>query len=325
MTKRPSKEDKEGESKALETGGGDCKFPVDSICWAKYGPLIYQAKVLKTKREKRETHLFVHYDGWNKKWDTWVAASDALENTPETAVEAERLKAKVKQDKENKKRRISTKDSDDEALVKDGSSKRGRRKSANGDAADPSIEPEEDEDSGKSQKVCLKIPGQLKRELINDWENITKNKRIVALPRPAGTVNTILADFAKAKSKNNVENTEQCEEMCNGIRVYFDRALPFVLLYHQERAQYKELVDSTQAATQKELVPSDVYGAEHLSRLFVKFPELLAHTQLTTPELGQLQPKLADFLKWFAKNPKYFGKQYSPMPADEPTESKGSA
>jgi len=82
MSKRLKQEEvKEVESKEVD---GDCKYKVDSMCWARHGPLIYLAKVLKTKREKQETHLFVHYDHWNKKWDTWVAASDVLEDTPAT-------------------------------------------------------------------------------------------------------------------------------------------------------------------------------------------------------------------------------------------------
>jgi len=318
MSKRLKSEDvKEVESKEA---GGDCKYKVDSMCWARHGPLIYLAKVLKTKREKQETHLFVHYNNWNKKWDTWVAASDVLDDIPETLEIAKKLQAEVKKMKENKKRKPA-KDSDDEALVKgekdSGSAKKGKRKSM--DAADSSIEPEEEEDSGKSQKVCLKIPGQIKKELIHDWENITKNNRITTLPRPSGTVTTILGDFVKAKTKNNTETAEQYIEMCAGIKVYFDRALPFVLLYNQERTQYKEQLAS---AGEKQLVASDIYGAEHLSRLFVKFPELLAHTQLSTPELGLLQPKLADFLKWLGKfTSKYFGKQY--IPAGDDGENKG--
>jgi mortality factor 4-like protein 1 len=306
MTRRPNKEDtKEADSKEP---GGDGKFKIDSLVWAPHGPLIYEAKVLAIKSDKQETHLFVHYSKWNKKWDTWVNASTVLEDIPATHEKARKLIAKVKLAKEQKKRRITPKeDSDDEALVKDqdGSSKSKRRSSS----ADPSVEPEEDEDSGKSQKVCLKIPGQIKKELIHDWENITKNKRIATLPRPCGTVREILSDFLKAKIKGNLESSQQFTELCQGITVYFDRALPFVLLYNQERAQYEERLAE---AGKRELVPSEVYGAEHLSRLFVKFPELLAHTQLSTTELGQLQPKLADFLKWFAKNLKYFGKQYVP-------------
>ena len=120
MAKR--KEDtKEAETKA---DAAACPYACDSMVWARHGPLIYLAKVLKVKTDKNETHLFVHYNKWNKKWDTWVNANEVLENSPKTEEIAKTLQAKVKLEKENKgKRRLSTKevqDSDDEVLVKEG-------------------------------------------------------------------------------------------------------------------------------------------------------------------------------------------------------------
>jgi mortality factor 4-like protein 1 len=49
-----------------------------------------------------------------------------------------------------------------------------------------------------------------------------------------------------------------------GIRIYFDKALPVMLLYKKERKQYHETVVD-------DVPPSMVYGAEHLLRLFGMF------------------------------------------------------
>jgi mortality factor 4-like protein 1 len=46
-----------------------------------------------------------------------------------------------------------------------------------------------------------------------------------------------------------------------GLCCYFDKALPTMLLYNNERQQYQE-------ACPNDIVPSDIYGAEHLLRLF---------------------------------------------------------
>jgi mortality factor 4-like protein 1 len=46
-----------------------------------------------------------------------------------------------------------------------------------------------------------------------------------------------------------------------GLRCYFDKALPAMLLYKKERDQYTEEVKG-------DVSPSTVYGAEHLLRLF---------------------------------------------------------
>jgi len=46
-----------------------------------------------------------------------------------------------------------------------------------------------------------------------------------------------------------------------GLSCYFDKALPVMLLYNNERQQYQE-------ACPNDTVPSAIYGAEHLLRLF---------------------------------------------------------
>lgn len=54
-------------------------------------------------------------------------------------------------------------------------------------------------------------------------------------------------------------------EILNGLRSYFDKALPAMLLYRQEREQYAEAVPEDSPVP-----PSFIYGAEHLLRLFGK-------------------------------------------------------
>ena len=55
--------------------------------------------------------------------------------------------------------------------------------------------------------------------------------------------------------------TDSVGEIVKGLRCYFDRALPVILLYHKERHQYREAVTDN-------VSPSTIYGAEHLLRLF---------------------------------------------------------
>jgi len=56
------------------------------------------------------------------------------------------------------------------------------------------------------------------------------------------------------------------EEVISGIQVYFDRCLGNILLYRFERQQY---VDIRRQYDGKEM--SEIYGAEHLLRLFGTF------------------------------------------------------
>ncbi len=53
------------------------------------------------------------------------------------------------------------------------------------------------------------------------------------------------------------------KEVTQGLKVYFDKALGSILLYRFERLQYSELQHS-----HPDTEMSELYGAEHLLRLF---------------------------------------------------------
>ena len=96
----------------------------------------------------------------------------------------------------------------------------------------------------------------------------------------------------------------------DGIKIYFDRALGTILLYRYERPQvytslFGQLFTDQRCRFQynemKEKNPnkkmSEIYGAEHLLRLFVRLPYLLAQTTLDESEMTHIQAKLGEFLK----------------------------
>ena len=71
-------------------------------------------------------------------------------------------------------------------------------------------------------------------------------------------------------------------QVCDGVRSYFNQALSAILLYKYERRQHRDLKESEDGKDGeggKPLAPADIYGAEHLLRLFVKLPELLAQAR----------------------------------------------
>ncbi|EDX12849.1 nuA4 complex subunit EAF3 homolog [Drosophila simulans] len=43
-----------------------------------HGPLIYEAKVLKTKPDATPVEYYIHYAGWSKNWDEWVPENRVL-------------------------------------------------------------------------------------------------------------------------------------------------------------------------------------------------------------------------------------------------------
>jgi len=87
---------------------------------------------------------------------------------------------------------------------------------------------------------------------------------------------------------------------------FIPQALGSILLYKYERKQFHDArsVHKTEPLTA-------LYGAEHLLRLFVKLPELLARARMQPEHLTVLLAKLAELLKFMQANKaKYFASEY---------------
>ena len=55
-----------------------------------------QAKVLKVASTEERTEYFLHYQGWNVRWDKWVAQGLVMKDCPETVAMQMKLKADLK-------------------------------------------------------------------------------------------------------------------------------------------------------------------------------------------------------------------------------------
>eukprot|EP00249_Psilotum_nudum_P014093 c24663_g1_i1 orf=781-1515(-) len=170
---------------------------------------------------------------------------------------------------------------------------RGKKRKGDSGAEDKDVEEPD-------QVMKIPLPGTLKKQLVDDWEFVTQLGKLVKLPRNP-TVDDILKKYLEFETKREGVIGDSLVEILNGLRIYFDKALPAMLLYRQERWQHTQAVpeNSTVAA-------SSIYGAEHLLRLFVKLPELLVYTNMEEDALLQLQQKLIDFLKFLQKNQSSF-------------------
>ncbi|XP_058081174.1 protein MRG1 isoform X2 [Magnolia sinica] len=242
---------------------------------AYHGPRIYEAKVQKVEFLKKERKYFVHYLGWNKNWDEWVSVDRLLKVTDENVRKQQTLAKNQGADKNSKSGRSTQ--------IKPKSSNGGRGKKRKGDSG------VEEKDTGSTEKLMkIQFPSTLKKQLVDDWEFVTQLGKLVKLPRNPN-VDDILKKYLDYRSKKDGMIAESIGEILKGIRGYFDKALPAMLLYKKERQQYHEAVTDN-------ISPSTVYGAEHLLRLFVKLPELLAYVNMEEEALTQLQQKLLDFL-----------------------------
>ena len=81
------------------------KFTADEKVLCYHGPLLYEAKILKSKKESGIYSYFVHYQvkikcldsiivlfqGWNKNWDEWVQEGRIMKQVPESYEKQKKL------------------------------------------------------------------------------------------------------------------------------------------------------------------------------------------------------------------------------------------
>lgn len=265
---------------------------------AYHGPLIYEAKVQKAEFRKKEWKYYVHYLGWSKNWDEWVGADRLMQYIEENVRKQQELLKNQSGDKSFKGRigQSKPKSSTDVKVEKeDVKNYVARGKKRKGDYG------VEEKDGESPEKVVkIQLPTTLKKQLVDDCEFVTQLGKLVKLPRNP-TVDDILKKYLEHKTKKEGAVGDSVVEILNGLRSYFDKALPAMLLYKQERQQYSEAVPE-----RNNVAPSTVYGAEHFLRLFVKLPDLLVYVNMEEESLAQLQEKLLDFLKFLQKNQSNF-------------------
>ncbi|KAG8892349.1 Esa1p-associated factor, partial [Tulasnella sp. 408] len=193
------------------------------LCY--HGPLVYEAKVLKTAYWDETTtktgtigeHYFVHYKGWKQTWDEWVPTARLLKLNDTNLALQKSLMAQFKPPAKEKEASVSqhrhsastssnfastSKDAGSSGAQrrKDGggvsglggstsSRKRGRDEMMDSDAANAKM---------KKPEMKLDVPDVLKVVLVDDWEAVTKNNQVghllVPLPR-SPTVEEILMEF----------------------------------------------------------------------------------------------------------------------------------
>lgn len=220
------------------------------------GPLLYDSKILriydaKTRKVKSwnekqkeivevksdrslpaklksQSAYYVHYQGWNKKWDEWVSDDRMIEKNAENVTLQKSLKLQLKVRQELSKTPKAPKVS---SSVIDRSHSRSRSRSGshapskgvkkehgvvekhsslnhNGESrnqqhkASKSRSPRTyantfyEQLSKHSSEFTVAVPSQIKLILVKDWENITKNEKQVVLDKPC-SVSAVLRQFTK--------------------------------------------------------------------------------------------------------------------------------
>jgi len=258
-----------------------------------HGPVLYEAKCMKSELRNKQYFYFVHYSGWNKNWDEWVPASRVLKFNDENMKKQEELLAthgtskimsKIKQST-RRSQAASIGDSDRTSQDNESEPKKKRK----GDDSS-----EHDDSYQLKCDISIKIPDELRQILEEDYQNICISNRLVHLP-PSYNVEHLLNDYRSHKIDMKFDKNV-INEVVEGLKCYFNSVLPTKLLYKSERSQYD---DVNKNCTKK---ASELYGTIHFLRLFVKIGELLSYTPWDEVATKQLILNIEDVLKYLLEN-----------------------
>ncbi|MCJ1372449.1 Esa1p-associated factor [Loxospora ochrophaea] len=176
--------------------------------------------------------------------------------------------------------------------------------------------------------IRILVPDHLKALLVDDWENVTKNLSLVPLPskHPVNTILSTYFDEEKGKRRLGSAEADLLEEVVAGVKEYFEKCLGRILLYRFEREQFSEIRHLWEAGMGEweGKGPGDVYGAEHLCRLFVSMPELIAQTNMDQQSVNRLREELAKMTQWLGKNSgRFFSAEYEAASQDYIEKARG--
>ncbi|KAK1064151.1 Esa1p-associated factor [Friedmanniomyces endolithicus] len=294
--------------------------------------LLYEAKVVEAKvkdpSDKKDGYLYrVHYKGWKNTWDDWVPQERLRKFTDEN----KELASNLKKDMDAQRRAASGRPASTSTTKKRpygsdlaGSSARGSedRSSAvpqpprGGTKRGREIEGvDKEEDFLRRPAVRLFMPDALKSILVDDWEKVTKEQKLAPVPSPT-PVTQFLNEYETSEMAHRRPNSPEAdilEEVVAGVKEYFNKSLGRILLYRFERQQFYEMHKAVEAGHGEHAgkTLADLYGCEHLLRLFVSLPDLIAHTNMDQQSVSRLREELTKMTSWMAKRlEKYLGNEY---------------
>lgn len=293
------------------------------LCY--HGPLLYEAKCVKSELKNKTPSYLVHYSGWNKSWDEWVEGPRILKSNEEnlkkqtelfathgTSKIASKIKSNSRKSVANSMKSTNPEKSneyDKSSNGIDGDEKEGgflsagsavlrnnSTTSSNGSDSKKKrqkLDDEKDEYIVKSD-ISIKINDELKAVLQDDYHNIVTQTKLVKLPS-AYTVEMILEDYSTYKIKKQFDRNILASTI-EALKNHFNSTLPLKLLYNFEKLQYIEVIKDSNKK------PTEIYGGMHFLRLFTEISRSLSYTYWDEICTKQLILHIEDFLKYITEH-----------------------
>lgn len=149
----------------------------NEVVLAKDSGQLYEAKVMRVDEGKGNAprKYFIHYQGWKSKWDKWVGSDELLKKNETTL----KLQAQLKQAAKKRPTGGGAKaqGADGEGGEATGGAKKDEKRGKKGGAGamvpvDPDVEPVVE--GSNDPQVKLAMPFTLKKQLVDDWEMVTR-------------------------------------------------------------------------------------------------------------------------------------------------------
>ncbi|XP_014221767.1 mortality factor 4-like protein 1 [Trichogramma pretiosum] len=309
------------------------------LCY--HGPLIYEAKLLKSSvtKDGKSTQYYIHYAGWNKNWDEWVPEDRVLKFNDEN----------VKKQKETSLKHEQSKESKQSSRKSSGSAKSSGRRSDFGKDKDK----DKDSDSRASTPVALmeRTPSRSSKAIANAPTPTSSNDSPLEAPRKRrGRAATEPSDDNESytvKTEFNIKLPNELKMLLideNEVIVKQKKlpTLPMSITVDKVFENYKEAIESgkieglhmesavevtkgireyfnsainlkllyawekpqfeEKVPEDSNVLPSQLYGPYHLLRLLVKLGELMSYTHFDESSKELLTKHFRHFIQFLQSN-----------------------
>lgn len=282
--------------------------------------MLYEAKIMDVQPGEKPSDGYkykVHYKGWKNTWDDWVLVDRIRPFDDEHKELAAQLHAQLKHNiqRSTKQPKKGLRSGAESARVSEERSGSATVQGGRGGRRGKDWELEQEDAFHNKPMIKLPVPDHIQAMLVDDWENITKNNQLVPLPhnKPVAKIFEDYLAHERPYREEGSSSMDILEEVVAGFREYFEKALSRILLYRFERHQYMELKKLWENPEANPEITNvcDVYGAEHLARLIVSLPELLAQTNMDQQSVSRPREEIGKFNVWLGRNCEtYFVNEY---------------
>jgi len=149
------------------------------------------------------------------------------------------------------------------------------------------------------EEIVIPLSDELKAVLVDDFDYIGRQRKLLNVPSRY-TVDDLINAYYQARKEVEGETEEQllgAEEVCRGLKDYFNSTLGSQLLYKFERVQYSDTLKENTGVPMAQL-----YGPVHLLRLLTKLGPMLSAADIEQEAMDNLLVHVTDFISYMHKH-----------------------